>query len=187
MNHQPKLYSEVTPFSDGRSYRIGDWRDVPEITHNNHEIKGFFGDYRWLSNFGKAVIRLDGCVYGSVERAYQAAKWRPEDRAFFEGCTEKESITYNREHAPNGYSLEGWDNAKRDIMHALLQEKFNEEVNPDLARKLIQTGERYLEETNWWGDVYWGRQLNGEGENVMGELLMQVRCEIANGASIDCS
>jgi len=36
-----------------------------------------------------------------------------------------------------------------------------------------------LEETNTWGDKYWG-VCNGEGENQLGKLLMKIRENIMN-------
>lgn len=177
------LFNEVSPHKDGRKYEFGDWQKLPEIIHDEERIHGFFGGYRWLSNFGGAVVMLDGVTYGSVEVAYQAAKWQPEDRAFFWTCTNRESISYNRTYAPNGYTPEGRDETKRDVMEFLLEQKFNPEFNPENAERLLATGERDLKETNWWGDVYWGRQLDGSGDNHLGELLMEARSRLKQGLS----
>lgn len=169
------LYKDISPHADGRKYERGDWRKIPEIIHDEHQIKGFFGKYRWLSNFGAAHVVVDDVTYGSVERAYQAMKWRPEDRAYFETCTDEEAITYNRQHQPNGHSAEEWDEMRICVMRFLLEQKFDPKLNPDNARKLLETGDRYLEETNWWNDTFWGKNLQGEGENHLGELLMEIR------------
>lgn len=40
---------------------------------------------------------------------------------------------------------------------------------------LMATGNKYLEERNWWGDLYWGRDKEGNGENMLGKLLMEIR------------
>ena len=45
-----------------------------------------------------------------------------------------------------------------------------------LAR-LLETGDVYLEETNTWGDVFWG-VCNGKGENMLGQVLMLIRDEL---------
>ena len=37
-------------------------------------ITGFFGPYRWLSNFAPSPIDADGLTYPTAEHAYQAAK-----------------------------------------------------------------------------------------------------------------
>ena len=56
----------------------------------------------------------------------------------------------------------------RDVLWA----KFSQ--NADLAARLVATDHRYLEETNWWGDTYWGF-FQGAGQNVLGRLLMETR------------
>ena len=60
-------------------------------------------------------------------------------------------------------------------MRFLLEQKFDPELNPESALKLHETGGRYLEETNWWGDRFWGKDLNGDGLNTLGQLLMEIR------------
>ena len=49
--------------------------------------------------------------------------------------------------------------------------------NPELAKKLA-TGDRYIEETNWWGDTIW-RVYRGEGQNLLGKILMDVCSRLA--------
>lgn len=178
------LFDQVSPHKDGRRYEFGDWKTLPEIVHDGARIHGFFGDYRWLSNFGKASVELDGVTYSSVEIAYQAAKWSPEDRCFFESCTSRQSVEYNRTFAPNRHAPEVWDEIKLEVMRFLLEQKFDPERNPEQAVRLQATGERELVETNWWGDVYWGRTLEGVGENNLGQLLMEIRAELLQGGSL---
>lgn len=168
---------------DGQHYEKGDWRQLPEIVHDEHAIKGFFGDYYWLSNFGISPVVLGGVPYKSVERAYQAAKWQSEDRRFFEDCTNDEAILHNRENMPNEYTPEDWDAVKLSIMEELLVQKFDATTNPENHQKLLATGEKYLEETNWWNDTFWGKNLEGEGENHLGVLLMKVRANLRSAAT----
>lgn len=169
------LYNEVSIFPNGEPYRKDDWKKIPEVVHSDTEIKGFFGEYRFLSNFGKADVDLDGIKFPSTERAYQAAKWDPEDREIFLTMTNEEVIKYNRENNPNKYTAEDWDSKKLDVMRFLLEQKFDPELNPENFQKLQETGDKYLEETNWWNDIFWGKNLQGEGENNLGKLLMEIR------------
>jgi predicted NAD-dependent protein-ADP-ribosyltransferase YbiA (DUF1768 family) len=62
-------------------------------------------------------------------------------------------------------------------MLRLLRLKFNQLF---FKRMLMQTGERQLIEGNTWGDTYWG-VCDGEGENNLGKLIMQVRKELRDG------
>jgi predicted NAD-dependent protein-ADP-ribosyltransferase YbiA (DUF1768 family) len=44
---------------------------------------------------------------------------------------------------------------------------------------LLATGDAEIQEGNTHGDLYWGVDLHtGEGENVLGKLLMKVREEV---------
>jgi ribA/ribD-fused uncharacterized protein len=67
-----------------------------------------------------------------------------------------------------------WELIKIDVMLDLVRQKFQD---PDLAWMLINTGDAELIEGNHWGDKFWG-VCNGEGENHLGKILMQVRDEI---------
>lgn len=78
-----KYLFDETDFDNERPYEKDGWRNLPEIRHDEDNIKGFFGDYRWLSNFGRAQIEVDGIVYKNVEIAYQASKYAPDERSFF--------------------------------------------------------------------------------------------------------
>ena len=187
-----KLYHELNPTGDG-PYVKGGWRMVPEIVQNEKEIHGFFGEYRFLSNFGKAKVFLDGAEYDSVEIAYQAAKWCIEDRGYFSDCTNEESFVFNRNNQPNLYSAEEWELIKLSVMKELIDWKFNPfkygadqevpEVTITNCRRLIETGDADLVETNWWGDTFWGQSLDGSGENNLGKILMSVRANILESMS----
>jgi len=43
-----------------------------------------------------------------------------------------------------------------------------------LSELLLSTGDKYLEETNNWGDEFWG-VCNEVGENNLGKILIRVR------------
>jgi ribA/ribD-fused uncharacterized protein len=58
--------------------------------------------------------------------------------------------------------------------------------NPELRRRLLDTGDAVLVEGNTWHDNYWGtctfrRCSKTKGKNMLGKLLMQVRQELADG------
>jgi len=66
-------------------------------------------------------------------------------------------------------------------MLEVLRRKF---LHAELAQKLVATGDRYLVEGNTWGDTFWGMATKDgklEGDNVLGDCLMQVRKEIKAG------
>jgi ribA/ribD-fused uncharacterized protein len=134
-------------------------------------VYGFFGEYRWLSNFWPATVRMDGVTYPTVENAYQAAKTiTPSEREQFVNVTPGRAKQLGKAI----WLRKDWDREKEAIMLALLRQKFR---HPDLQVKLIMTADAHLEESNDWGDVYWG-VCNGKGQNRLGHLLMAVRAEV---------
>lgn len=166
------MYNEVP------GYKNGDWRKYS--IHDNNNIKGFFGEYRWLSNFELCNAEYMGMMYPSSENAYQAAKVYEEYRALYQNCTPSESKRLNRIHMkeslPMFYSNENWDIIREKVMEEILRAKFWSDKNPDLSVRLQNTGAKYLEETNHWNDTFWGVNCNtGKGQNTLGKLLMKIR------------
>lgn len=139
------------------------------------EIKGFFGfgenEYGWLSNFHYCDVVFDGEVYPSSENAYMAAKTLDLDiRKKFQSLKPVDAKKFGHFIVlrPN------WEEIKLDVMFLVIFDKFSR--NPDIRQKLLDTGEKYLEETNWWKDLCWGVDFKtGEGENNLGKILMRVR------------
>ncbi len=72
-----------------------------------------------------------------------------------------------------------WEYIKVGVMKTILIDKFLK--NPELATLLRSTSKStYLEETNDWGDSFWGFDIiKWEGENMLGKLLMEVRTFIS--------
>lgn len=136
-------------------------------------IYGFFGDYRWLSNFHLSSVVYEGQVFPSVENAFQAAKVDKADRDLFLTCTPSEAKKMGRE-VDMIYPVKYWDAIKVAIMSQLIQYKYSQ---PELGSALKATRGKYLEETNWWNDKFWG-VCRGVGQNVMGYLTMYTRSSL---------
>lgn len=139
-------------------------------------ITEFQGEYRWLSNFWPARVELDGMTYPSVEHAYMAAKSpAPEWRHF---CASTAHPGVVKRASRDIVLVQGWDGLKISVMAALLRQKFATEP---MRSKLIATGSAHLQEGNRWGDRFWGVDLRLDpprGQNVLGQLLMQIRSEL---------
>jgi predicted NAD-dependent protein-ADP-ribosyltransferase YbiA (DUF1768 family) len=51
--------------------------------------------------------------------------------------------------------------------------------NDYFRRKLLSTGNSEIQEGNWWGDKFFGVDLKtGEGQNLLGKMIMDIRKEI---------
>lgn len=138
-------------------------------------IDKFDGLYRFLSNFHPCEITDSfGLTYGSVEAAYQASKTLDREiRAKFTklgpGAAKRFGKTIK--------IREDWsEEVKVLIMLNLLSQKFS---RIDLTLLLLATCDQELIEGNTWGDTFWG-VCDGEGRNILGELLMYIRKNILN-------
>ena len=136
----------------------------------------FDGDFDFLSNFSLAEVELDGRKYPTVEHAYQAAKtfdqeWRERIQS---ASTPGRAKRLGRKVPLHP----DWEEIKTSVMLQLLRQKFSD---PELNKRLLDTGDQYLAEGNTWHDNFWGICRCGrchDGQNKLGELLMQVRDEL---------
>lgn len=135
-------------------------------------IRGFQGEFRWLSNFWPCVIYHDGVYYPSTENAYQALKFEhPSKRRLIATLDPGQAKRYARS---NFTPSPEWLANRVRLMKFVLKKKF--ERGSELAAKLEETGDRHIEETNHWGDTFWG-VCDGVGENHLGRLIMEIREE----------
>lgn len=137
---------------------------------NNDPILGFTGEYRWLSNFWRLEypIEVNGYKFYTTENLYQAFKCaKIDDFPYFVDITPGEAKKLGRTIE----IIDGWDSMKLDVMKELQIIKYTQPKFRDL---LIQTGDRYIEETNNWNDVFYG-VCNGIGENHLGKIIMDIR------------
>ena len=144
------------------------------IVHDANNIAGFVGEYRWLSNFFLVRFEWAGRVYGPAEAAYHSGKYPGADRDIF---TRLSPVAARNLSRTKPFDTTAWESRKVQTMHDIVWSKFSQ--NPKLARKLLATGGRYLEETNWWGDKVWG-VYRGDGQNLLGKILMDTRARLSN-------
>lgn len=136
-------------------------------------IDSFWDDYRFLSNFySSPFVDPDGRHWPTVEHYYQAHKTSDPEEFEMVACCKTPG---QAKRAGSKVKMRpDWDQVKTHIMFGALKWKF--EQNPELAQKLIDTGDAELVEGNTWGDVFWGydTKLN-KGQNVFGQQLMIIR------------
>ncbi len=171
-------------------YNDKNWRIDPRtyIIHDNLCIKGFFEEYRWLSNMHSCDVMYDGILYPASENAYMAAKFVDDfNRIKFINLTAIQSKKYwinNYKKLDPDILTKSWNTKKYDAMKLILLDKFTR--NNDLKNLLINTDNKYIEETNHWFDAWWGVDCRtGIGENNLGKILMWVRDKIQSNNLID--
>ncbi|MFZ3584570.1 NADAR family protein [Loktanella sp. DJP18] len=155
-------------------------------------ILGFDGPTRFLSNFADSTVVMYGISFPTVEHAFAAAKLDPNGGVHPREAVFAEMRVIAAASHPNAAKKLGrrkvwegrpfmrpdWDTVKEDLILTLLRRKFED---PDLRRRLLDTGDVPLVELNTWGDDIWGMiEEDGilRGRNMLGEMLMHVRAEI---------
>lgn len=143
-------------------------------------IKIFDGEYAFLSNFYECKVVYNGLTFNSSEAAFHAQKTlNTAERKAFTNLSPAASKKMGRKITLRG----DWEDVKTDVMYEICLAKFSQ--NLDLKKKLIATGDEYLEEGTYWHDNCWGncycdKCKNIPGENRLGKILMKIREELRN-------
>lgn len=147
-------------------------------------ILGFSYNYRFLSNFWPCKIRWMGMNFPNTEAAYQATKVDPElPQEEYDSLVKQIQLAQTpgvakrlgKEIKDKGKQRKDWHDISLQVMYELNFVKFAQDKS--LGKKLLDTGDAYIEETNNWKDTFWG-VCNGKGENHLGKILMRIREEL---------
>lgn len=150
------------------------WIDKDGKRHStitDTEILGFFDEYRYLSNFHRCFVHFDDMTFTSSEAAYMAQKSLDKEISKkFCNCeaSEAKKLGQTVPLRPD------WEYYRIIAMTKAVFYKFH--LNSQLRELLFSTGEKYLEETNNWNDLFWGVDYQTkQGANMLGKVLMNVR------------
>ena len=135
--------------------------------------------YGAFSNLYQRPILFEGRKYKTAEHAYQAGK--PRKEAVREWILSAPTPALVAMAAHGLYTWEvvsNWSSIKTERMRAVLRAKFTQ--HPDLGRLLLSTENARLVESGRVNNAvnrFWG-EVNGEGHNMLGLLLMEIREEL---------
>ena len=140
--------------------------------------------YGALSNLYRREIEFEGEKFATSEHAYQAGKARkPEVRKWLMEAPSP-ALLAMAAHGLYVWDINSdWSKIKFDRMKRVLQAKFTQ--HEDLKELLLSTGTARLVESATVNNAVnrlWG-EVNGVGKNKLGELLMEVRAELAAAAA----
>lgn len=141
------------------------------------QIKNFRGEYYFLSNMYPCTIRVQNFVFLNSESLFQALKFSKNKELVqrfcgIDGFTAK-SLGKKIRLSPT--AIKEWNEFRITAMEKAVRAKFMQ--NPELAKKLLATGDAELIEENTWNDTFWG-VCNGNGKNQLGKTLMKIRDEL---------
>ncbi|MDR0397576.1 MAG: NADAR family protein [Candidatus Nomurabacteria bacterium] len=153
------------------------------------QVKFYMSKWWRLDNF--AATSFNG--WPTVEHAYQAAKFEmgPGETRTPEEYKIKESyrkmirtasdpgIAKALAHTPQALTVvrPDWDDAKVDIMRQLLWAKVRDSNSTFVLHDLCSTGDAEIVEDSP-KDAFWGRGPDGNGQNMLGKLWMEIRAQI---------
>lgn len=154
---------------------------MPEIeVADVSAIIRFAGRYAWASNFYQKPFKWRGYTWPGGEWAYQWSK-NPTAR-FAAEMLEADSALEAKRLGRHTTAQPNWEMRKdADMWDMLKFGKFNR-LKQVMAKNLRDTGDAVLVEGNHWHDNYWGvcycGSCPGEGQNMLGRLLMVVRADL---------
>lgn len=137
-------------------------------------IYGFFGPFRFLSNFHVVQIPYKGLVYPSTEAAYMSGKT---DNLLTKTALANSKTPSDAKRIGRALELrEDWNDIRIQVMEEVNLIKYTQDTleSKQLREMLLVTNPCTLVEANWWNDTFWG-ECNGVGENNLGKTLMRIR------------
>jgi ribA/ribD-fused uncharacterized protein len=139
-------------------------------------------DFYVLSNFSAFRLYWKGLQFYNSEFAYHWEKFPHEpdiQAAIRNAMSAHEAFKIAERHKAS--VREDWMEVRVPLMKELIRAKA--EQHEYVRRKLMATGDLELVE-NSWRDSFWGSGPNGDGQNMLGKLWMEVRSELLLGHSV---
>lgn len=134
------------------------------------------GEYGFLSNLYRCMVWFEGRNFSHSEAAYQYGKARDPRVATWIAAAPKPHLCAAIGHSLLAFDISpSWQRTKVERMRQVLNAKFKQ--HPDLAEKLLSTGDAILIEASPT-DAFWGIGKKGDGKNMLGVLLMELRKEL---------
>lgn len=128
-------------------------------------IKGFTGEYAFLSNAYPCVLKYERRSYRSAEHAFHAC--RVADQGLVAAIRRAPTAGSARLLAKQAAEHPDWANRQLEAMRGILQAKFS--PRSALAKMLMATARSVLIHQS--EDGFWGKP----GRNMLGILLMETR------------
>lgn len=149
------------------------------------QVEKYHGKYLWAMEFSNVhttfemqepVILIDGIKYPSVEAYFQSEKFVGLPH-YLEAL---QKLQFSNPHEAfavgRSYPLRpDWEHVKVEVMRKGVRAKFTQHL--ELKNILLSTGNHPLVQLKP-SDDFWGTGKRGDGKNMLGVLLQQLRTEI---------
>lgn len=137
------------------------------------QVRFYEHDFYPLSNFSAFAIMWKGIKFDTTEAAYHWEKFPTEydiRNAIQAAMSAHEAFKLAEKYRP--LRRPDWDDVKVQVMREILWQKVAQ--HEYVVRKLLATGERHLVEDSWRDNV-WGWGADQKGQNLLGNLWMEIR------------
>lgn len=133
-----------------------------------------------FSNFSRHPVELKGRIWPTSEHYFQAQKFAGTEHEAAVQAAKSPMVAARMGRSRQRPLRPDWESVKDEIMREVLRAKFAQHAS--LRSLLLSTGEAELVE-HTTNDRYWGDGGDGYGKNRLGQLLMELRCELRRGSS----
>ena len=137
-----------------------------------YRVNEHYGEF---SNFSPHPIQIEGKIWPTSEHYFQAQKFAGTDRVEAIRLTRSPMVAARMGRSRGHPLRRDWEAVKDDVMRQALHAKFTQ--HPALGSLLLSTGHAELIE-HTRNDRYWGDGGDGNGRNILGKLLMELRAEL---------
>jgi ribA/ribD-fused uncharacterized protein len=135
----------------------------------------FYGtkdEHGYMSNFAAYPIVIDGVVWPTTEHYFQAMKFVGSEHVeLIRKCASPATAARMGRSRKRPLRAD-WERVKDDVMRLAVWQKFLQ--HPAIAALLLATGDAKLVEKTT-RDTYWGCGTRGDGKNMLGVILVEVR------------
>ena len=128
-----------------------------------------------FSNFAPYPIELDGLIWPTSEHYFQAQKFAGTEFAEEIRRAKSPMIAARMGRDRSKPLRADWERAKDEVMRRAVRAKFTQHAR--LREILLATGDALIVE-HTRNDSYWGDGGDGQGRNMLGQILVSVREEL---------
>jgi hypothetical protein len=133
--------------------------------------------YGCFSNFSAHPFKLKGKIWTTSEHYFQAQKFAGTEHEEEIRMIDSPMVAARAGRSRQKPLREDWEVVKDDVMREAIRAKFTQ--HEDLRKILLETGDAILVE-HTANDRYWADGGDGNGLNMLGKLLMELREQLRN-------
>jgi ribA/ribD-fused uncharacterized protein len=151
---------------------------MPHRLDTDKQIFFYENEFYPLSNFSAFRVDWQGIDFDTAEHAYHWAKFdsRELKEHILASRSAHDAFAFAQQNAKHirgdWYLIIDGCQKRISVMRNILYTKLQQ--HEYVRRKLLETGSRKLVEDSWRDD-FWGIGPNGDGQNWMGRLWMEIR------------